>query len=190
MIAFLLFACSGSDTTSTSSISAEQPSQVVDSTGDEAQEARLKATLAKSQNSTAQPSTSVTFAGTISYSGSASGSIELEVLDNSAGEPRLMGRQSLKEVGPFSIDIQSESSELMLMAYLDLTGDKISDDDPRGYLKISEAKSSAEGLELVILDLDDLDQKKDGKESKKDDSKVDKKDKEEKGKDNKTDKDK
>ena len=71
MIAFILFACSGSDTPSTSE---EQPSQVVDPTGDEAQQARLKATLAKSQNSTAQPATAVTFAGTISYSGSAKGS--------------------------------------------------------------------------------------------------------------------
>ena len=188
MIAFLLFACSGSDTTSTS---AEQPSQVVDSTGQKAQEARLKATLAKSQNSTAKPAAEVTFAGTIAYSGSASGSIELEVLDNSSGEPRLMGRQQLKELGSFSIDIKSESSELTLMAYLDLTGDKISDDDPRGYLKISDAKNSVEGLEVTILDLDALEQKKDGKESKKDDSKEDKKDTEKKGKKgNKTDKDK
>jgi hypothetical protein len=97
------------------------------------------------------------------------------VLDNSSGEPVLMGRQKLKGLGPFSIDVQSESQELMLMAYLDLTGDLISDDDPRGYLKISEATKSAEGLEVVILDLDALEKKKDDKGVKKDDSKDKKK---------------
>ena len=141
----------------------EQPSS--SSAGDAAQEARLKATVARSKTGAAPPAAAeVTFAGTISYSGSASGSIELEVLDNSwSGEPILMGRQKLTELGPFSIDVKSESSELMLMAYLDLTETVISDDDPRGYLKISDATQSAEGLEVVILDLDALEKNKDGK---------------------------
>ena len=41
----------------------------------------------------------------------------------------------------------------------------------RGYLKISDATQSAEGLEVVILDLDALEKNKDGKDSKKDDAK-------------------
>ena len=169
MIAFLFFACSGSGDPSTL---VEQPNQVADSTGDAAQEARLKATVARSKTGAAPPvAAEVTFAGTISYSGSAIGSVELEVLDNSSGEPILMGRQKLKELGAFSIDLKSESNELMLMAYLDLTGNLISDDDPRGYLKISNATESAEGLEVVILDLDALEKNKDGKDSNKDDSK-------------------
>lgn len=190
MIAFLLFACSGSDTPSTPAVqSADQPSQVADSTGDEAQDARLKATLARSKTGAAPPAAAeVTFAGTISYSGSQSGSVELEILDNSSGEPILMGRQKLKELGAFSIDVKSESQELMLMAYLDLTGNLISDDDPRGYLKISEATQSAEGLEVVILDLDALEKNKDGKDSKKDDSKEKEEEKEKKDKEKKSEK--
>ena len=191
MIAFLFFACSGSDTPSTA---AEQPSQIADSTGDAAQEARLKATVARSKTGEAPPvAAAVTFAGTISYAGSASGSVELEILDNSSGEPILMGRQKLKELGAFSIDVKSESNELMLMAYLDLTGNLISDDDPRGYLKISNATQSAEGLDVVILDLDALEKNKDGQDAKKDDAKEkeekeDKKDKEKNDKEKKSDK--
>ena len=81
----LFFACSGSDTPSTAD---EQPTQVVDSTGDAAQEARLKATVARSKTGAAPPaSAEVTFAGTISYAGSASGSVELEVLDGLPANP-------------------------------------------------------------------------------------------------------
>lgn len=109
------------------------------------------------------PSKGVTFAGTVSYSGSQTGSIEIEILDNASGYPTLMGRQTLKDFGEFSIDVTSEANELMLMAYLDITGNRISDDDPRGYLKITNATETAEGLEVVILDLDDLEQSKDGK---------------------------
>ena len=178
MIAFLFFACSGSDTPSTA---VEQPGQIADSTGDAAQEARLKATVARSKTGAAPPvAAAVTFAGTISYSGSANGSVELEILDNSSGEPILMGRQKLKELGPFSIDVKSESNELMLMAYLDLTGNLISDDDPRGYLKISNATQSAEGLDVVILDLDALEKNKEGKDAKEKEDKNEKKDKEKK----------
>ena len=183
MIALLFFACAGSDTPSTA---VEQPGQIADSTGDAAQEARLKATVARTKTGAAPPAAAaVTFAGTISYSGSASGSVELEVLDNSSGEPILMGRQKLNELGAFSIDVKSESNELMLMAYLDLTGNLISDDDPRGYLKISDATQSAEGLEVVILDLDALEKNKDAKG---DDSKEKEDEKEKKDKEKKSDK--
>ena len=98
-----------------------------------------------------------------------------------------MGRQKLNELGAFSIDVKSESNELMLMAYLDLTGNLISDDDPRGYLKISDATQSAEGLEVVILDLDALEKNKDAKG---DDSKEKEDEKEKKDKDKEKSKDK
>ena len=144
----------------------------VKSAGEVAQEAKVNATIAKFDKPSKPEETAgpVTFAGTISYTGSSTGKIALEVLDNSSGEPLLMGRQVLQEFGSFSIDVSSESSELMLMAYLDLTDNGISDDDPRGYLKISDPTKSAEGLDLVILDLDALEKKKVDKEDKQDDS--------------------
>ena len=73
----------------------------------------------------------------------------------------------------------------MLMAYLDLTGNLISDDDPRGYLKISDATQSAEGLEVVILDLDALEKNKDGKDSKEKEDEKPKEDNKEKKSDKK-----
>ena len=168
MIAFLMFACSGSDSSTSTTVEA-----TVQSAGEAAQEAKVNATVAKFDTPSEPEATTgpVTFAGTISYAGSSSGTIALEVLDNSSGEPLLMGRQVLQELGSFSIDVKSESPELMLMAYLDLTDNGISDDDPRGYLKISDSTKNTEELELVILDLDALEKKKDDKEDKQGDSK-------------------
>ena len=165
MIAFLMFACSGSDSSTTTTVEA-----TVQSAGEADQEAKVNATLAKfdTPSNPGEATGPVSFVGTISYAGSSSGTIALEVLDNSSGEPLLMGRQVLEEFGSFSIDVKSESPELMLMAYLDLTDNGISDDDPRGYLKVTDATKSTEGLELVILDLDALEKKKDAKEDSKD----------------------
>ena len=161
MIAFLMFACSGSDSSTTTTVEA-----TVQSAGQAAQEAKVNATVAKFETQSKPETTSgpVNFVGTITYDGSSSGTIALEVLDNSSGEPLLMGRQVLQDFGPFSIDVKSEATELMLMAYLDLSDNGISDDDPRGYLKVTDATKSAEGLDLVILDLDALEKKKDDTE--------------------------
>ena len=82
-----------------------------------------------------------------------------------------MGRQVLQELVLFSIDVKSESPELMLMAYLDLTDNGISDDDPRGYLKISDSTKEYRGTGTGHLDLDALKKKKDDKEDKQGDSK-------------------
>jgi len=165
MLTFLLLACSGSDSASNTNSDVNPAVQ----SGVQEQSAAQP-----NQKSTPGPSNQnppsgdvpvsakgVTFAGTVSYAGSQTGSIELEILDNSSGVPMLMGRQTLKEFGAFSIDVTSESNELMLMAYLDLTGNQISDDDPRGYLKITNARQTAEGLDVVILDLKDLENSKD-----------------------------
>lgn len=167
MIAFLMFACSGSDSSTPTTVEA-----TVQSAGQAAQEAKVNATIAKFDAPSKPEATTgpVTFMGTISYEGASNGTIALEVLDNSSGEPVLMGRQVLQDFGPFSIDVKTESSELTLMAYLDLAGNGISDDDPRGYLKITDTTKSTEGLDLVILDLDALEKKKDGKENSKDDA--------------------
>lgn len=174
MLTFLFLACSGSDSASNTNSDINPAVQ----SGVQAQSADQPNQKATPGPSNQNPSSGdapvsakgVTFAGTLSYAGSQTGSIELEVLDNSSGSPRLMGRQTLKELGAFSIDVTSESNELMLMAYLDLTGNQISDDDPRGYLKITNATQTAEGLEVVILDLKDLEKSKDDTDKSKDKS--------------------
>lgn len=165
MLTFLFLACLGSDSSTNTNPDVGPAVQ----SGVQAQSAaqpNQKSTPGPSNQNPPSgdvpiPAKGVTFTGTVSYAGSQTGSIELEILDNSSGTPRLMGRQTLEELGAFSIDVTSESNELMLMAYLDLTGNQISDDDPRGYLKITNATQTAEGLQVVILDLEDLEKSKD-----------------------------
>lgn len=148
MMAFILWACSSSN---------PEVSNRSDSKTRAVQNVQPVRSKAPAQPSEKEASVKgIRFEGTVAYSGTQKGSMELEVLDNSTGEPRLLGRQTVSEDGTFSIGVVPDSESLTLMAYLDLTGNSISDDDPRGYLQIDNVSNNLDGLKITILDLDAL----------------------------------
>ena len=120
----------------------------------------------------------VTYTGTVTYKGEATGAIIMEVLDNTTGEPRLVAQTTLTEVGDFSIDLAPRNPELNVMVYIDITGDRISEDDPRGYLKITDAQNPQTGLNINILDNEALKRLKEQEGVERTDPKEDPKEKE------------
>ena len=58
-------------------------------------------------------------------------------------------------MGAFTIEVPERPEKLTLMAYIDLTGNRISD-DPRGYLTVPNASENQGSLVVTILDLADL----------------------------------
>lgn len=154
MLMLLLWACGSSEPNST-----EKTVETIETVK----------SLSDSEDSAPKGSTTsdITLSGTVTYSGTAHGSIEVEVLDNSTGEPRLLGNQSLDSIGDFSVTLSEQSTGLTVMAYVDLTGDRISDDDPRGYLLLDAPVQSADNLTVEILEPEALKQSKQEKGSKK-----------------------
>ncbi len=138
MLMLLLWACGSSEPSSTD--------KTVEATN-------AVESVSGTENTASQESkaSDITLAGTVAYTGTAHGSIEVEVLDNSTGEPRLIANQSLESVGDFSVTLPSQSTGLTVMAYVDLTGDRISDDDPRGYLLLEAPVKSVDNLTVEIL---------------------------------------
>ena len=103
----------------------------------------------------------VTFDGMVEYAGESTGSIELEVLHNAIDQTvNLVAQTTLPELGHFTIEVPSNPQELTIMAYIDLTGDRITDDDPRGYLKVPNATEPQGNLVVTILDLAELEKQK------------------------------
>lgn len=109
----------------------------------------------------------VTFEGRVEYSGSSTGTIEIEVLHNTIDQTvNLLAQTTLPELGAFTIEVPERPEELTLMAYIDLTGNRISDDDPRGYLTVPNASENQGSLVVTILDLADLEKVKDAMDKK------------------------
>ena len=121
----------------------------------------------------------VTFSGTVVYTGTQTGSIELEVLYNEREKGVvLIKNATIDAVGEFSIEVPENPLDfekkpidltlgsLSMMAYIDITGDRISDDDPRGYLELSSLKEQ-NGLSITILDAAELEKQKEKSDSKK-----------------------
>ena len=90
----------------------------------------------------------------------------------------LIKKATIDAVGDFSIEVPQNPLDfekkpvdmtlgaLSMMAYIDITGDRISDDDPRGYLELSSLKEQS-GLSITILDATDLEKQKEKSDSKK-----------------------
>lgn len=109
----------------------------------------------------------VTFEGRVEYAGSSTGSIEIEVLHNTIDQTvNLVAQTTLPELGAFTIEVPSRPEEVTVMAYIDLTGNRISDDDPRGYLMVPNASEDQGALVVTILDLADLEKAKDAMDKK------------------------
>ena len=113
----------------------------------------------------------ISLTGTVSYSGELVGSIELEVLYNEPGKDVILIKQeTLDSLGEFTFAVPDnpldlEKGSLSLMAYIDITGDRISDDDPRGYLQLSSLEEKKDLL-VTILDSKDLEKQKSQNDSK------------------------
>lgn len=111
--------------------------------------------------STEMEGPSVTFEGQVEYKGSQTGTLIVEVLQNSMDQSvRLLANVTLSEFGDFKIDVPIRPNELTVMAYLDLTGNRISDDDPRGYLQVQNSLEAQTGFVVTILDLEELEKVK------------------------------
>jgi len=160
MIHFFLLACNSPSPSATQSNSVSSTTAI-----------EQAPSLPEPENLKPLESPKIVLSGTVTYQGDAHGSIELEVLDNHLGKPRLMAQQTLEALGEFSIETPSQSEEVTIMAYLDLTGNRISDDDPRGYLVVTEPLSNQANLQLEILDLDALKKSKEGSPKEKSDPK-------------------
>jgi len=120
------------------------------------------------------PEELVTISGTVSYSGESSGEIHIEALQNNpeSPNPTLLQRAELEKMGDFSLQVPKNTLSISLMIYVDLTGNQISEDDPRGYYEFQTKEEDITGIEVTILNEDEM---KDAKGDKKEDKKEDKK---------------
>ena len=100
----------------------------------------------------------LTLSGKVSYDGKEEGKLVLEVLQNaeSSGQPVLIQKKELAELGVFDIPFPKGAANLNLMAYIDVNGDQVSEGDPRGYYEIASSTENISGVELKIYDPKDL----------------------------------
>ena len=100
--------------------------------------------------------------GTIEYTGSITGTRNIEALQNPKGSdhPILLIQQALSDT-KFRIELPENTDAITLMAYIDINLDGITDDDPRGYYKITTTKENIDNIHIEILDLKDLEKIKD-----------------------------
>lgn len=100
--------------------------------------------------------------GTIEYAGSITGTRNIEALQNPKGSdhPILLVQQALSNT-TFKIEIPENTEAITLMAYIDINLDGITDDDPRGYYKITTTQENIDNIHIEILDLQDLEKIKD-----------------------------
>jgi len=99
---------------------------------------------------------SVKISGVVSHQGEETGNLVIQVLRVSEGSPpELLHSESLKQVGPFSIQAPSDLGPVSLVTFMDLDGNnQPSDDDigARSDLKVQSADLSE--LNLVLGDIE------------------------------------
>ena len=105
----------------------------------------------------------ITLSGVTSYRGETNGNIVMEVLQNANNSPypTLMQQQKLDEIGPFEIKVPKDTANLVLMIYMDTTGDQASDDDPKGYYNFAAGSANIENITVELLNTKDLANSKD-----------------------------
>lgn len=163
---YLFFACSGSDDNSYT-LPPPAPSAVEQKTENSGTTGTEQPTGADLGLAPSVGGPTVTFEGRVEYAGSSKGTIEIEVLHNAIDQTvNLVAQTTVPELGAFTIEVPSRPEELTVMAYIDLTGNRISDDDPRGYLTVPNASEDQGALVVTILDLADLEKAKDAMDKK------------------------
>ena len=94
----------------------------------------------------------VTVSGVLNYDGSGVIDMDLFQEDTSAPGGRLLLGKLKKTAGPFEIQVPSTINSLELDAFVDLTGDGPSGDDPRGIARGIQVSSGAvSGVEIRLV---------------------------------------
>lgn len=99
----------------------------------------------------------VSVSGTTSYAGSQKGTIRVDFLRQGAQGtgPELVGSLTLKEFGPFSVEVPPSLGKVVIVAYIDANGDGPSEGEARGHAPLDRYEigtSSITGVDITLSD--------------------------------------
>lgn len=106
-----------------------------------------------------EPGKGVRLAGTVSYAGSASGTLRIDFLKNPAGAtfPELVHTLSLPAPGPWSVEAPVDLGEVSIVAFLDANDDGPGAGEPAGMIERTTVGSAAmSNLDITLSDTPEL----------------------------------
>jgi hypothetical protein len=95
--------------------------------------------------------------GQLTYGGSATGTVRIDVLKKEADlPPQLLHIEKPEALGPFSFQAPPNTGNVTLVAFIDVSSDGPSSDDPAGLVSIDIGETTVADIEISLSDNPDL----------------------------------